>query len=322
MDFSIFNRKSVQNVYTIAFYNLENLFDTTVDQNTLDLDFTPNGSRKWTTRRYNRKLEKLAATIPKIGFDATGKPPVLVGVAEIEKGSVIQALLETEPLKEHHYDYVHYKSPDDRGMDTALIYHRDHFKVIQSAPIPLIIPAKGDKEATRDILYIHGILNGEMVHVFVNHWPSRRTGNHETDYKRIAAAKTIISYMEFIEEEFKDPNYIVMGDFNDGPGSDSIQTLVNIGKLYNPMESLRSPSRGSVSYRRSWNLFDQILISHNFFNYKEGTHSFSSADIFDKSFLMESKGRYKGKPFRTYVGEKYNGGYSDHFPVYVQLELN
>ena len=323
MDFSVFSRKFEQNLHTIAFYNLENLFDTTLDQYTRDIDFTPNGSRKWTIRRYTRKLEKLAATIPKIGFDVTGKPPVLVGVAEVEKGSVVQALLDTAPIREHNYGYVHYKSPDDRGMDTALIYHRDHFNVIQSTPIPLILQTtNGEKEATRDILYVHGVLNGEVVHIFVNHWPSRRTGNHESDYKRIAAAKTINSFMDHIEEEFKAPNYIVMGDFNDGPASESLQALMSSDRLYNPMEALRSPSRGSVSYRRSWNLFDQILISHNFLNHKAGTHSFCSADIFDKSFLMESKGRYKGKPFRTFVGEKYNGGYSDHLPVFVQLALN
>ncbi|MCM4167955.1 hypothetical protein KCTC52924_01225 [Arenibacter antarcticus] len=323
MNFSFFEKKSEDNLHTIAFYNLENLFDALSDKNTLDLDFTPNGSRKWTPTRYRKKLQKLATTIAKVGLQAAGNPPTLVGIAEVEKGTVVQELLATDPLKEYNYGYVHYDSPDERGIDTALIYNRDNFKVIQSKPIPLIVHAiNGDRDTTRDILYVQGLLNGEMLHVFVNHWPSRRTGNQETDYKRIEAANTIISYMNLIEEEFKDPNYIVMGDFNDGPTSISVQTLMGADKLYNPMQTLRSPTRGSVNYRRSWNLFDQIMVSHNFFNYGKGTHSFSHADIFDEAFLTESKGRYKGSPFRTYAGEKYKGGYSDHFPVYVLLKLN
>lgn len=313
----------MRDLHTIAFYNLENLFDALLDETTLDRDFTPQGARKWTPRRYSRKLHNLAKTISKIGREETGEPPIIIGVAEVEKGTILQELLITEPLNEFNYGYVHYESPDERGIDTALIYNRDSFKVMRSTPIPLTVSSPdGVRDTTRDILYVQGLLNGEMLHVFVNHWPSRRAGNHETDYKRIEAANTIISYMAYLEEEFKDPNYVVMGDFNDGPSATSIQTLLRTKKLFNPMQTLFSRSRGSVNYRRSWNLFDQIMVSHNFLKYKKGSHSFSHADIFDEAFLREPKGRYKGRPFRTYVGEKYTGGYSDHFPVYLQLQLN
>lgn len=323
MNFSFFEKKSAQYLYTIAFYNLENLFDALSDKNTLDLDFTPNGSKKWTANRYKRKLNNLAATIFKIGQTSAERPPTLVGIAEVEKGSIVRELLETAPLKEYNYDYVHYDSPDERGLDTALIYNKDNFKLIRSLPIPLIVhDSNGVRDSTRDILYVHGLLNGELIHIFVNHWPSRRNGNHKSDYKRIQAANTLISYMDLIGEKFKDPKYIVMGDFNDGPASASVQALIGTDKLHNPMQTLRSPTRGSVNYRRSWNLFDQIMVSHNFFNCRKGTHSYSHADIFDEVFLMESKGRYRGRPFRTYIGEKYRGGFSDHFPVYVQLKLN
>ncbi len=125
-----------------------------------------------------------------------------------------------------------------------------------------------------------------------------------------------------IEKQFANPNYIIMGDFNDNPDSNSIQLLIKDSNLYNPMEKLRSPVRGSANYRRSWSMFDQILVSHNFFNYEKGTHSFAHANIFDDKFLTEWKGKYKGTPFRTYAGRKYIGGYSDHFPVYIQLKYN
>lgn len=323
MNFLFSGQEPVDELYTVAFYNLENLFDTLSDADTLDIDFTPNGIRKWTPARYKKKLQKLARTINGIGLDSSGRPPVLLGIAEVERGTVVQELLATAPLNLYNYDYIHYNSPDERGIDTALIYNKDYFRLMASKPIPLLVQnGNAEWDTTRDILYVEGILNGETVHVFVNHWPSRRTGFEETDYKRIEAALTISSYMKLIEETVPDPTYIIMGDFNDGPTAVSIQTLMRSDKLYNPMETLHSPTRGSVTFRRSWDLFDQIMISHNFLNYEKGKHSFARADIFDAAFLAEAKGRYKGNPYRTYAGGKYRGGYSDHFPVYIQLKLN
>ncbi|MEN8800313.1 MAG: endonuclease, partial [Flavobacteriaceae bacterium] len=165
-------------------------------------------------------------------------------------------------------------------------------------------------------------LNGEAMHVFVNHWPSRRKGEEETSAKRIEAANTIIRYMARLEKEHEHLNYLIMGDFNDGPADSSIKHLVETKELYNPMEKLITPDRGSANYKRSWSLFDQILVSHSFFDFEQGTHSFAHANIFDEHFLTEWKGKFRGNPFRTYIGRKYKGGYSDHFPVYIQLKLN
>ncbi|MGB5783608.1 MAG: endonuclease [Eudoraea sp.] len=323
MIFSFLQRNKPQNDHTIVFYNLENLFDVRDDQNTLDLDFTPKGKKRWTKRKYKKKLLKLANTISRIGVKTTNKPPALVGIAEVENEEVIKDLISTGALKNEDYDYVHYDSPDERGIDTALLYLRSNFKVLRSTPIPLlIINPEGERDTTRDILYVHGVLNGEEIHVFVNHWPSRRTGEEETDYKRIKAAETLRDYMNKIEKNYSTPNYIVMGDFNDGPDAISIRTLVESKSLFNPMEKLLTPERGSANYRRSWSLFDQILVSHSFFNYEKGTHSFAHANIFDDHQLKEWDGKYAGNPFRTYVGQKYKGGYSDHFPVYIQLKFN
>ena len=323
MKFPFFKHKRAKRLHTIAFYNLENLFDTEDDLHTLDGDYTPSGRRKWTAERYQKKLYKLAKTISEIGVEGTEKAPVLVGVAEVENAKVLKDLLDAEPLKKDAFGFVHYDSPDERGIDTALIYHREYFEVLSSEPIALLVNnTNGVRDTTRDILYVHGKLNGEEVHVFVNHWPSRRDGEDSTSYKRVQAAETILSFMEKIEGDYVDPNYLIMGDFNDDPTSKSIKMLMQSERLYNPMEKLLSPHRGSANYKRTWTLFDQIIVSHNFFNYKKGTHSFAHANIFDDTNLIELSGRRKGNPFRTFAGRKYLGGYSDHFPVYIQLKFN
>ncbi|AYN66176.1 endonuclease [Euzebyella marina] len=323
MNFSLTKRPKNKHLYTIAFYNLENLFDTADDIRTLDDDFTPKGFKKWTHKRYKKKLNKLSKTIAKLGHYETDLPPTLVGVSEVENHHVVKDLLASGPLRNFDYSYVHFNSPDERGIDCALIYDRKHFEVEFSEPIQvLVFEENGIRDTTRDILYVKGKLKNETVHIFVNHWPSRRDGDSKTAHKRITAAKTINDFMMGIETSEANPNYIVMGDFNDDPQSESVKFLTETKGLYNPMEKLITPTRGSASYRLSWMLFDQIIVSHTFLNYEKGTHSFAHANIFDKHFLKEFKGKYKGSPFRTYVGRKYLGGYSDHFPVYIQLKYN
>ncbi len=324
MRFTFFKRKSKDHLYTIAFYNLENLFDAENNKYTLDDDFTPTGFKQWTVERYESKRKKLARTILDIGKEENKYPPVLVGISEVENQTVIEDLIGTAPLDKVHYKYVHYESPDERGIDTALLYNPKYFKVISSEALPLMVDnLNGDRDTTRDILYVKGTLNKNSVHVFVNHWPSRRDGGDVTEYKRLNAATVIKEKMKEIAKTDQDPNYMVMGDFNDDPTSKSIQSLLEDTTLYNPMEQLHFPKqRGSANYKNTWSLFDQILISHNFLNYEKGTHSFSKANIFDESFLKEKIGKYKGNPHRTYAGSKYLGGYSDHFPVYIVMKFN
>lgn len=318
-----FNRKKDRNTHTLVFYNLENIFDTQDDPRTLDDDFTPKGVKKWTPKRYRRKLRKLANTLNKVGKSTSGRIPAFIGVAEVENRKVLKDLINTRPLNRYSMGIVHHDSPDERGIDTALLYDPECFQVIKSEAIPLLVfNEEGVRDYTRDILHVEGKLNGEQIHVFVNHWPSRRKGEEITEQRRLTASETLTGFIQGIAESHPDANFIVMGDFNDGPEARSIQLLKNSLNLYNPMEQLASPERGSANYRRSWSLFDQILISHTFFNYKEGSHSYSHANIFDAYFLMEWRGRYQGNPFRTYVGKKYLGGYSDHFPVYIQLKYN
>jgi predicted extracellular nuclease len=319
----LFNRYTPTKTCTLGFYNLENIFDTEDDPRTLDDDFTPEGPKKWTQRRYRRKLRKLAGTIHKLGKTTSGQLPSLLGVAEVENKKVLQDLISTKPLNRYSLGIAHHDSPDERGIDTALLYDQTCFELDHSEAIPLLVyNEEGLRDYTRDILYVQGKLNGEEMHIFVNHWPSRRRGEEVTESRRLTASQTLSDFIKDLLKKDKDANLLIMGDFNDGPEAKSIQQLKNSLELYNPMEQLASPERGSANYRRSWSLFDQILISHSFFNYQKGTHSFAQANIFDAHFLTEWRGRYRGNPFRTFVGKKYLGGYSDHFPVYVLLKLN
>ncbi|WP_109302076.1 endonuclease/exonuclease/phosphatase family protein [Aquimarina sp. AU474] len=315
-------RKKDTDHYTVAFYNLENLFDTTDDPYTLDNDFLPDSEKSWNLKKYEKKIFKLGTVISNIGFLKTRKAPILVGVAEIENKKVLEDLAGSKHLKHKNYGIVHYDSPDERGIDVGLLYQKQFFEVLHSESIPVLIDSqRGDRDYTRDILWVTGILNNEEVHILVNHWPSRRDGAELTSYKRVAAAEKNREIISQITSQNEDAKIIIMGDFNDDPSSESIKNLVR-NDLFNPMEKLLTRYNGSTSYRGQWNLFDQIIFSHNFHKYEKGKHSFSDASIFDDDFLKIYKGRYKGTPFRTYVGRKYKGGYSDHFPVSVRLKLN
>lgn len=308
---------TLENKFCIAFYNLENFFDTRDDPHALDDDFTAEGLHRWDGKRFRNKTNKLGRAIAEIGQGESSRPPVLVGLAEVENQAVIESLLLSDRLKEIDYGYVHFNSPDERGIDTALLYHRAHFEVLDAESLPLLVESiHGDRDFTRDILYVHGRLGGEEIHIFVNHWPSKRE-DQDTDHKRVVAAKVILMKLDALSGDAA--NCIVMGDFNDGPDSLSIRTLMDSHRFINPMEGLGTPKSGSATYRGEWILFDQILISHGFVKAQNGGHGYVKAGIFAPRFLREWKGRFKGLPFRTYAGMKYVGGYSDHFPVYVVL---
>ena len=309
------------NIYTIAFYNVENLFDTIDDPNKHDDDFLPGSEKRWTNKRYKKKIYKLGTAISQIGKERSGKSPILVGLAEVENKKVLDDLVNTNHLENHNYDYVHYDSPDERGIDVALLYQKKHFEVIDSQSISIDITAEGDSpDYTRDILLVEGLLNEERMYIIVNHWSSRREGVKETEFKRLIASEKVIEICNNIRDKDSDAKIVVMGDFNDDPSSKSIQQLTNTLNLYNPMETLLSYTRGSLNHKFKWNIFDQIIISTNFFETEKESHSFSKADIFDEEFLQQYKGKFKGQPFRTFVGAKYKGGYSDHFPVFIQLK--
>lgn len=307
--------------YSVAFYNLENLFDTLDDPETLDDDFTEDSPKKWTKKRFDKKIKKLGRVIAEIGTDSIGFPPVLVGVAEVENAAVLQALIDSSYLEKKKYGFVHFESPDERGIDNALLYRKDYFTVEYSQSHTLLITNEtGERDFTRDILQVTGHLEGHRIHILVNHWPSRRKGTEETAFKRMAAAKRTIEILEDIRSQDSDARIVVMGDFNDDPKSPSVQLFLDHG-LYNPMESLLSLEEGSLSHNHTWHLFDQILVSHNFLKMHDNPFQFDTAVIYHPHHLQEYSGPYAGTPFRTYVGKKYLGGMSDHFPVYNVFTL-
>lgn len=322
MMFQSYKFKKNRRVFSVGFYNLENLFDTEDDPYTQDDEFLPNAEKRWTEFRYKRKVEKLGTVISNIGYPTSGKAPVIVGLAEVENKKVLKDLIRSKHLINKGYDFVHFDSSDERGMDTALIYQKSFFKVINSQAESIYLEDKyGKRDYTRDILWVTGVLNGEIVHVLVNHWSSRREGQEKSEPKRIAGAEKNLEIIQKIKAANSDAKIIVMGDFNDDPSDKSVNIIQNKG-FYNPMLKLHTKINGSLSFRGNWNLFDQVLISHSFLQYKKNKHSFLTAKIFDANFIKVYKGRHSGNPFRTYTGRRYLGGYSDHFPVYVQFKIN
>jgi predicted extracellular nuclease len=318
LNFNFF--KSKANKQTIAFYNIENLFDIYKDDLTRDTDFNPTSEKRWTIKRYNNKLRKIGYAISNIGRKETNSHPAIIGLAEIENEAVLKDLITSKHLKEYPYQFVHYDSKDERGIDVAFIYDTTKFKVTNSESFTFsFTETDGSQDYTRDILLVSGLFLDEPVHFLVNHWPSRRTGDIETEYKRITASSNLQAIVSTLKENITNAKIIIMGDFNDDPASNSIEQLVANQSLFNPMETLLSIDRGTTSHNFEWNLFDQIIITHNFLERQSNTLRFVKADIYDADFLKQMDGKYKGTPYRTYVGKRYKGGYSDHFPVYMIL---
>lgn len=306
---------------TIAFYNIENLFDIYDDEQTNDDDFLPTSAKRWTKKRYNKKISKLGSVISKIGFELSNKPPIIVGLAEVENKLVLEDLIQCEDLSSFNYGYVHYDSNDERGIDVALLYNKDEFKVESSETFSLNIRTpEGERDFTRDVLLVSGYLEDEFIHIMVNHWPSRRDGEEESSYKRIIAAKKVLEIIQLINEKHRTPKIIILGDFNDNPNNESVSYLMSNDNLYNPLQKLQTRNRGSQNYNFQWNLFDQIIITKNLMDPTPNGYSFYKANIFDDKFLTQYHGKFKGHPFRTYVGKKYMGGFSDHFPVFIQIK--
>ncbi|WP_424492574.1 endonuclease/exonuclease/phosphatase family protein [Salinimicrobium sp. GXAS 041] len=315
-------------IQTIAFYNLENLYDTEDDPVTYDDDRTPQGKDNWTEEIYRDKLQKMAFAIRNIGSNMVRNPPVLLGVCEVENRKVLEDLINEPHLKDFNYGIVHYDSPDRRGIDVALLYLKNAFSPLHSKAHELFIFEDGKRVYTRDQLVVTGLLEGEEIHLIVNHWPSRSGGTAASSPKRIEAAKLNLKIIDSLQRKDPYAKIISMGDFNDDPTDKSLKkTLrakmsigdVNLKEMYNPMAAIFSRGIGSSAYRDGWNLFDQILISQPFLKDDYETYRFFKAGVGNATYLTTSTGQYKGYPFRSFGYGGYTGGYSDHFPVYIYL---
>jgi hypothetical protein len=308
-----------QKYITAAFYNLENFFDFNHDAYTLDEDFTTDGDFAWDEDRYQTKIRNISRSISQIGRHETEAPPAVIGVAEVENAGVLEDLIGSEELQPFNYDFVHYDSPDERGIDVAFLYRKDCFELDYSDTYPLMLKSEtNDRDYTRDVLLISGKLDGVPVYIIVNHWPSRNKGVKFSESKRFSAARLIHKIIREITNETANPEILIMGDFNDNPNSNSIKNQLVKNGLFNPMYNLYKKGIGSLYHARRWHLFDQIILTDSF--RRDGMLQFRKAIVVNDYFLQDKSGKNKGAPLRTFLGTRYVGGYSDHFPVCVLLE--
>lgn len=312
----------------IAFYNVENLFDTIDTPDVRDTEFTPAGKKSWTSDRYWKKVTDMASAIKHMAHKEGVEGPAVLGLSEVENKQVVEDLVNDPQLKALNYQVVHFDSPDKRGIDVCLIYRPDVFKVTNTRTVPLFIydAEDGERIYTRDQLVVSGTLHGEAMHFIVNHWPSRWGGEERSRPLRNEAAKVSRSLIDSILVTDAKAKIMLMGDLNDDPINESVATYlrakeqirkVKRGDLFNPLQKYYSKGEGSLAYRGKWNLFDQIIVTKAVA--KKRKYKYHHGGIYDADEMRVSDGRYKGYPFRTYVGNNYHGGYSDHFPVYIML---
>ena len=317
-------------VATVAFYNLENLFDTIDTPDVNDWDFCPDCRLKWGLERYTSKLGNLAKVISEVGTELSPDGPALLGVCEVENRKVLEDLAAQPLLSAGNYKVVHHNSPDERGIDCGLLYQPKYFTVISSKnlPVKLIDKETGDEDLTRDVLHVYGMFQGDPMHIFVNHWPSRRGGEKGSGWMRAAAADVCRAAIDSIQATNPDAKVIVMGDLNDDPTNKSVKkhlrsvpdaSRMDSDELYNTMFDHFKKGNGTLAYRDSWNLFDQILITQPLVSKKYGGWQLYKSMVFKRPWLFQTEGAFKGYPHRTFVGDIFLNGYSDHFPVYIFL---
>jgi len=316
-------------IRTIAFYNLENLFDTQNDTLTFDEEHTPEGSYHWTPELYQKKIGNMTRVLSQIGQDVSKTSPDIIGLCELENKRVLEDLIAHPSLRDKDYGIVHFDSPDMRGIDVALLYKKASYipSSFKSHRL-LLFNDLGERIYTRDQLVVGGTMDQEVVHFIVNHWPSRRGGASKSQPNRIKAALLNKRIIDSIQELDPDAKIIAMGDLNDDPIDDSLKSILRTKgevqqldslSLYNPMEKMFRKGVGSLAYRDKWSLFDQFFMTPNLVNESKEELSFWKAGIYSPSFLKTSKGKFKGYPLRTHSGGSYTGGYSDHFPAYIFL---
>lgn len=305
----------------IIFYNVENLFDTIDEPDKIDEEFLPAAKANWNTWKYQQKLQHIAQVIDSLTDTIQ---PFIIGFAEVENKQVLVDLIQQPSMQSINWGIVHFDSPDERGIDVAMLYNRDVVKEAISTYLRIDL----GEDNTRDIAYLKCYINeGEPLWVFANHWPSRRAATDSSGAKRTIAAKTLLSKIEnlYLGEPFA--HVIVMGDLNDNPSDSSVQTLLNYKfakpeeqQLVDLMQPLKEQGKYSVTYRDQKDVFDQIIVSQNLLNTH---HPFYVRDlkahIYSTTWLMYEHQKYGPIPNRTYSYGKYIGGYSDHLPVYMDI---
>jgi len=316
--------------FKIMFYNVENLFDTINNPETNDEDFTPNGTRLWDTYKYYKKINQISKVIKAVG---KWNPPAIVGLAEIENVNVLNALAIAPALRKFGYRYVHQDSKDKRGIEVALLYKPSQFEPLFYQAIPIVFKTEKEK-ILRDILYVKGIAGGkDTLSFFVNHWSSRLGGVLESEPYRMFAAQCLRHFTDSLIKQNPREKLIIMGDFNDYPNNKSLceylgaqidsakirhSQLINLAAKYKYFENI-----GTHKVNGTWGCLDQMIVSNGLYFPQSGYYTnYDNFSIFREDFLlMDDEVNLGKKPFRTYNGFVYQGGFSDHLPVYIDLEL-
>lgn len=313
--FPIFSHSQNEREIFTMFYNVENLFDTINNPNKEDDEFLPNGRKEWNTKKYYQKIHQLAKVFENIN---QGNKLNLIALSEVENQYVIQDLLKTDFLKNNKYTIIHKNSPDNRGIDCAILID-ETFELLEEDFISIKIP---NGRPTRDIVYAKLGLGGEIIHVFINHWPSRWGGQEKTEPRRLLAAKTLRNYIE--KNIPQKENILIMGDFNDYPSNKSVQDILVQKDFINLMSTKKLKDLGSYNYKGEWNFIDHIITSRNFLNVRNNLR-ITDYNVFKEDWLLyynEGDGQYY--PNRTF-GKSWYGGFSDHlaiFCVFKQTQLN
>lgn len=325
---ALFAQKREYQVAAIGFYNLENLFDTLDSPTTNDADFLPTGRLLWNSERYKSKQANMAKIIQLLATDRTPDGVALLGVAEVENRKVLEDLVAQDAIKDRNYQIVHFDSPDERGIDVGLLYQPKYFTVEEARAlrVDLIDPDNGERDYTRDVLYVKGQFGGEPLYVMVNHWPSRSGGETASAWRRAEAAKVCRKMVDSLLAANANAKIVIMGDLNDDPNNKSITEVLHAVKstgkqkasdLYNPMYDMYQNGIGTLAYRDAWNLFDQLILSKGLVSKKVGGWQYYRSMIFREPWMFQEDGAFRGYPMRTFVGEIFLNGYSDHLPVYM-----
>ena len=328
--------------YVIGFYNLENLFDIYDDPAKNDEEFLPEGKNKWTEAKYNKKLYNMAKVIRTMA-DANGRWHAILGVSEIENRLVLEDLVSQPSIAAANYQIVHYDSPDRRGVDVALLYKPEVFTCLDSESIPFtfenskvefsLTKEEQDYFRTRDILMVHGLIDGEHFAFYVAHLPSR-IGGKGGDL-RSRGGEIIYNHALGMMEKYPGIKIAVMGDMNDNPTDDSMAVWLR-GKekpadvsgtdFFSPFLSMYKAGFGSLAYQGEWSIYDLILVNENLLNAHDGGLKIRPVNdkghygvVFHRPFMTTQKGQYKGYPFRTFSGGAFIGGYSDHYPTFIVI---
>ena len=328
--------------YVVGFYNLENLFDTYDDPVKNDEEFLPEGKNQWTEVKYQKKLFNMATVIAEMA-KANKAFHTILGVSEIENRLVLEDLVSHPLVSDANFQIVHYDGPDRRGVDVGLLYRADQFEYMGSESIPFSfedtqVPITLSKEEqdyfrTRDILMVHGLIDGEHIAFYVAHLPSR-IGGKGSDLRSLGA-DIIKRHSDRLSQKYPGIKMIVMGDMNDDPHDDSMSKWLgavrNIedtqkGGFFNPFWDMLLDGYGSLGYRDVWSIYDQVIPSETLVNAPENTLKVQKIGkkgyygaIFKRPFMVTQQGQYKNYPFRTFSNGKFVNGYSDHFPAYIVI---